>query len=120
MGPLKEHKARAEFSRGFFAVGGFEVVAPAGLATPEAATEAFAASEARIAVICSIDDKYPILVPALVAALRAKRPDTIIVLAGYPADQIEAHTKSGVNEFIHLRADALEVLSRIQTQLGIS
>jgi len=120
MGPLKEHKARADFSRGFFAVGGFEVISPAGLATPEAAAEAFAASDARIAVICSIDDKYPTLVPPLVAALRATRPGTIIVLAGFPAEQVDAHMKSGVNEFIHLRADALEVLSKIQTQLGIA
>jgi methylmalonyl-CoA mutase len=120
MGPLKEHKARADFSRGFFSVGGFEVISPEGLATPEAAAEAFAASEARIAVICSIDDKYPTLVPPLISALRAKRPGAIVVLAGYPAEQVEAHTKSGVNEFIHLRADALEVLSKIQAQLGIA
>jgi len=120
MGPLKEYKARADFSRGFFAVGGFDITSPEGLATPEAAAEAFAASNARIAVICSIDDKYPALVPPLVAALRAKRPGAIIVLAGYPAEQVEAHRKSGVNEFIHVRADALEVLSKIQTQLGIA
>jgi len=120
MGPLKEYKARADFARGFFAVGGFDVASPAGLATPEAAAEAFAASGARVAVICSIDDKYPTLVPPLVSALRAKRPDAIIVLAGYPTEQVEAHSKSGVNEFIHVRANALEVLSKIQSQLGIA
>jgi methylmalonyl-CoA mutase len=120
MGPLKEHKARADFARGFFSVGGFDVVSPAGFATPDEAAEAFAASGARIAVICSIDDKYPALVPPLAAALRSKRADTVIVLAGYPADQVDAHGRSGVNEFIHLRADALEVLSKIQSQLGIA
>ena len=30
----------------------------------------------------------------------------IIVLAGFPQDQIEAHKKAGVDEFIHIRADA--------------
>jgi methylmalonyl-CoA mutase len=120
MGPLKEHKARADFSRGFFAVGGFEVLSPAGFNTPEAAAEAFGASKAKIAVICSVDDKYPVLVPPLIGALRAQKPDSIIVLAGYPAEQIDAHKRAGVNEFIHIRADALEVLSKMQARLGIA
>jgi methylmalonyl-CoA mutase len=71
-------------------------------------------------VICSTDDKYPELVPVLVKALRNVRPDVQIVLAGYPQDQVEAHKKSGVNDFIHIRADALEVLKNIQSRLGIA
>jgi len=120
MGPLKEHKARADFARGFFAVGGFDVLSPAGFNTPEAAAEAFGASRAKIAVICSVDDKYPALVPPLIGALRSQKPDSIIVLAGYPAEQIDAHKRAGVNEFIHIRADALEVLSKMQARLGIA
>jgi methylmalonyl-CoA mutase len=119
MGPLKEHKARADFSRGFFAVGGYDAVSPAGFKSPAEAAEAFAASKAKVAVICSVDDNYPALVPPLITALRAKKSDAIVVLAGYPADQIEAHKQSGVNEFIHVRADVLEVLSKIHAQLGI-
>ena len=120
MGPLKEHKARADFSRGFFAVGGYDAESPAGFKSPTETAEAFAKSNAKVAVICSVDDNYPALVPPLVTALRAKKPDAIIVLAGYPADQIEAHKKSGVDEFIHVRADTLEVLSKIHARLGIS
>jgi len=120
MGSLKEHKARADFSRGFFTVGGFEVLSPAGFKTPEDAATAFFKSKARVAVICSTDDNYPALVPALIAEIRAQKPDALIVLAGYPPEQIEAHKKSGVNEFIHIRADALEVLSNIHKQLGIA
>lgn len=119
MGPLKEHKARADFSRGFFSVGGYDVVSPAGFKTPEDAVAAFAKSGADIAVICSVDDNYPALVPALTAGVRAQKPGATIVLAGYPTEQIEAHKKSGVDEFIHLRADVVEVLSRIHERLGI-
>jgi methylmalonyl-CoA mutase len=119
MGPLKEHKARADFSRSFFAVGGYDAVSPAGFKSPAEAAEAFAASKAKVAVICSVDDNYPALVPPLIAALRAKKSDAIVVLAGYPADQVEAHKQSGVHEFIHVRADVLEVLSKIHAQLGI-
>jgi len=42
------------------------------------------------------------------------------VLAGFPQDQIEAHKKSGMNEFIHIRADAAELLAKFHNQLGIA
>jgi len=119
MGSLRDYKARADFSRGFLAVGGYEAVSPAGFKTPAEAADAFAQSGARIAVICSTDENYPALVPPLVQGLRAKRPDAIIVLAGYPREQVEAYKKAGVDEFIHIRADAVELLSRFHSQLGI-
>ncbi len=120
MGSLKEHKARADFSRGFFSVGGYDVISPAGFKTPEDAVAAFGKSGADVAVICSTDENYPVLVPPLVSGIRALKPGAIIVLAGYPQEQIEAHKKAGVDEFIHIRADALEVLSNINTKLGIA
>ena len=60
------------------------------------------------------------LVPALTTGIRAQKPGATIVLAGYPQEQIEAHKKAGVDEFIHIRADALEVLAKIHTKLGIA
>lgn len=119
MGPLKEHKARADFSRGFFSVGGYEVISPTGFKTPEDAVTALLKSRAEVAVICSTDENYPKLVPALAEEIHSQKPDTIVVLAGYPQEQIEAHKKAGVDEFIHLRADVVEVLTRINERLGI-
>ncbi|HTL58653.1 MAG TPA: methylmalonyl-CoA mutase family protein [Candidatus Limnocylindrales bacterium] len=119
MGPLREHKARADFSSGFFAAGGYDVISPAGFKTAAEAAAAFAGSRAHLVVICSTDDKYPAVVPPLVQELRSKRPDIFIVLAGYPQDQIEAHKSAGVNEFIHIRADAVEILKKCHAQIGI-
>jgi methylmalonyl-CoA mutase len=119
LGSLRDHKARADFSRGFLSVAGYDVVSPSGFKTPEEAADAFAQANARIAVICSTDDNYPALVPGAVAALRAKKPDTLILLAGYPQDQLEAHKKSGIDDFIHIRADALELLGKFHKKLGI-
>jgi methylmalonyl-CoA mutase len=119
MGPLREHKARADFSRGFFATGGYEVISPEGFGTTESAILAFVESGARIAVICSTDDNYPVLVPPLVGGLRATRTDVIIALAGFPKEQVEAHRKTGVDEFIHLRSDAVQMLGNFHSRLGI-
>jgi methylmalonyl-CoA mutase len=119
MGPVREHKARADFSRGFFASGGYDVVSPPGFKTAEEAATAFGKSGARLAVICSKDENYPALVPPLVQALRGKKADAFIVLAGYPKDQIEAHKSAGVDEFIHVRANAIELLKKCHSKLGI-
>jgi methylmalonyl-CoA mutase len=119
MGELKEHKARADFARGFFAAGGFEVVSAGSFATPADAALAFAKSEASIAVICSTDERYPVLVPLLTAAIRAQNPQAILILAGSPLEQVEAHKKAGIDEFIHARADAVELLGKIQRLLGV-
>jgi methylmalonyl-CoA mutase len=119
MGPLREHKARADFSRGFFATGGYEVVSPEGFGTPEAAVQAFVQSGAQIVVICSTDENYPVFVPLLVKGIRAARPDAVIVLAGFPKDQIDAHKKTGVDEFIHIRADAVQLLGNFHARLGV-
>lgn len=120
MGPLKEHKARADFASGFFSVGGYDVISPAGFKTSEEACAAFGKSGAAIAVICSTDDNYPAIVPVLTAGIRAQNSKAVIVLAGYPQEQIAAHQKSGVDEFVHVRADVLEVLGKIHIKLGVA
>jgi methylmalonyl-CoA mutase len=119
MGPVSQHKGRGDFSRGFFEVGGFEVVYPNGFDTAKAAVDAAVESGTKVVVICSTDDTYPELVPQLVPALKAAIPGVQVVLAGYPADQIEAHKASGVDEFIHVRANLLQVLGGLQKKIGV-
>jgi methylmalonyl-CoA mutase len=120
MGPLKQHKARADFSSGFLATAGYDVISPMGFDTPEAAATAFAESGARVAVLCSTDDSYPALVPALIIALRAHRADAIILLAGYPPDHLAAFKAAGIHDFIHLRANAAQMLSQLHHALGLT
>ena len=119
-GPPKQHKARADFSAGFFAAGGFDVRQGAGAQSPGDAAKAAIDSKAQVVVLCSTDDTYPELVPDTVAAIKAKRPKTFVILAGYPADQVEALRSAGVDNFIHIRVNCLEFLSQLQKQLGLS
>jgi len=42
-----------------------------------------------------------------------------VVLAGFPADQVEAHKASGIDEFIHVRANLLQVLGGLQKKIGV-
>ncbi len=113
MGPVKQHKGRADFSRGFFEVAGFDVIYPNSLNTSEEAIEALLKSEAKAVVICSTDDTYPEIVPAFMQELKSKNSEILVVLAGYPKEQIEAHKEAGVNEFIYLGCDACSLLKRV-------
>ncbi len=118
MGPLKQFKGRADFSRAFFEVGGFEIVYPNGFSTTDEAVKAAIDSKANAVVICSTDDTYPDLVPSIVKGIKEKSMDTTVILAGYPKDQIEEHKKSGVDDFIYLGADAHSILSNLLKRIG--
>ncbi|MBK7501210.1 MAG: acyl-CoA mutase large subunit family protein [Ignavibacteriales bacterium] len=118
MGPLKQFKGRADFSRAFFEVGGFEIIYPNGFATTDEALKSAIDSKAQAVVICSTDDTYPELVPAIVKGIKEKSKDVSVILAGYPKDQIEEHKKSGVDDFIYLGADAHLVLSTLLKKIG--
>lgn len=119
MGPLSRHKARADFSKRFFEVGGFDVIYPPGFDTPGAAVAAAVESGASVVVICSHDDTYPELVPAITKRLKENKPDIPVVLAGYPKDQVETYKQAGVDEFIYLGADAHGILSNVLRKIGV-
>lgn len=119
MGPVSQHKVRADFSAGFFEVGGFEMLNNSGFATPNEAAQAAIESGAPTVVICSTDDTYPDIVPPLVGQIKAARPETVVILAGYPQDQIDAHRAAGVDEFIHFRADCYAINRKLQELTGV-
>ncbi|MDQ5980808.1 MAG: methylmalonyl-CoA mutase [Verrucomicrobiota bacterium] len=121
LGPRKQHAGRADFSTGFFAAGGFEVVSNKGFETPAAAAAAARESGAPIVVICSTDDTYPALVPPLAGELKTGANPPAVVLAGLPATPAlqEQFRAAGVDEFIHLRANCAQMLGRFQDKLGL-
>jgi methylmalonyl-CoA mutase len=120
MGPVSQHKARADFTAGFMAVAGFEILSNRGFANPEQAAQAALESGAAIVAICSTDATYPELVAPLTEHLKQAKPEIIVLLAGYPADQVEAHKAAGIDDFIYLGANCYEILSRLQKKLGVA
>lgn len=119
MANIGEYRLRADFTVGFYAPGGFEMLNNDGFATPEDTAEAALASGAPALVICSTDDAYPDIVPPLVKTVKAAKPEMVVILAGYPQDQIEAHKAAGVDAFIHIRANCYEMNRELQRQIGV-
>ncbi|MDR2174377.1 MAG: acyl-CoA mutase large subunit family protein [Synergistaceae bacterium] len=120
MGPVPQHKARADFITGFMEVANFDVLKNDGYATAEECAAAAAASSADAAVICSTDASYPELVPPLAKLIKEKAPSMKVFLAGAPAEEFkQPYLDAGVDDFISVRSDCLAVLTEIQRAKGM-
>jgi len=119
MGSFMDFKARADFCRAFLEPGGFEVLYPEGFASSKEAVVAVLNSGALIAVLCSTDDKYPALVEDIAPLFREKASHISLLLAGYPEEHVQVFKKAGIKEFVHLRANNLELLKTLQNLSGV-
>ena len=120
MGPIPQHKPRADFSTGFFEVGAFEVIKNDGHETTADAAKAARESGADVVVICSTDDTYPELVPPLAKELKETMPNVTVILAGAPPKDLEpVYREAGVDDFISVRANCYEILNKLQDKKGM-
>jgi methylmalonyl-CoA mutase len=110
-------RARALFAGNFFACSGFEINNSPVYHSVDEAADACLKEKADIAVICSSDEEYATLAPALFAKLKDK---IIVVVAGYPKAIMEDLKQQGIRHFIHNRSNVLESLNYFQELLGIT
>lgn len=121
LGPIPQHKARADFSTGFMEVAAFEVLKNDGFPTVEEAAKAALESGADVTIICSTDDTYPEMVPPLARMIKEQYPAMKIILAGAPAKEFEAsYREAGVDDFIHVKANCYQILSDLQDAKGMN
>ena len=114
-GNLTMRKARAGFATNFFGVAGYEIIDNPGFATPEEGAKAALESCADVVVLCSSDDEYAELTKPVCDMLKGKVKS--LVLAGFPKDMVETYKGYGIDEFIHVKTNALECLTNFQKML---
>jgi methylmalonyl-CoA mutase len=112
LGGAADFTARATFAKNFFAAGGIEAIGNDGLATRDAMIEAFKASGAKLACLCSSDEVYAREAPAATQALR--RAGALVWLAGRPGALESELTQAGVSAFVFAGCDALAALGAAQ------
>jgi methylmalonyl-CoA mutase len=112
IGSLAMRKARAQFACNFFAVAGFDVLEGKGYDSVEDGVVDAVEAGAAIVVVCSSDEEYAEFAPAVAEMLI----DEIVVVAGSPACKEELEAK-GIKNFIHVRSNLLEELTRYQSLL---
>lgn len=117
-GNLAMRKARATYSANFFGCAGFHVCQEYLYTGDEECIKAIRDAEADIVVLCSSDEEYSQAVN-MVPVIKQAVPEIITVIAGYPKDIAEQLKGAGVDEFVHVRANALELLRRFCKLLKI-
>lgn len=118
LGTPSDFLARSTYARDFFQAGGFVPVNNDGFSDPQAVADAFAASGAAIAVICSTDDRYATDVEQVAPRLR-KAGATTVVLAGNPGSNETAYRAAGVDRFIFIKCNVLDILRSLLDQVGV-
>jgi methylmalonyl-CoA mutase len=119
LGPLRRHKPRADFTRSFFAAGGFDLVSPSGFDKPEDAVAALQESEAGITVVCGADPDYEEKFAEFAKAIKAAIPEMQIILAGFPGEHEEAYRAAGMDDFIFVKSNNYETNRRYLEGLGV-
>jgi methylmalonyl-CoA mutase len=118
-GNLGMRKARAQFSINFFGIVGFEIIDADPIQTIDWTVNDILKNKADVVVICSSDDEYPELAPELTKAIKTVNKEIQIIIAGNPVDAKQILVEAGVDDFIHVKVNALEFLQKFQQKLGI-
>ncbi|MFO8026172.1 MAG: methylmalonyl-CoA mutase family protein [Opitutales bacterium] len=119
LGPLRRHKPRADFTRGFFAAGGFDVISPAGFERPEDAVAALRESGAGITVVCGTDPDYEEKFADFAQAIKAAIPEMQVILAGFPGENEQAFRTAGMDDYIFVKSDNYDTNRRYLEGLGV-
>ncbi|MER6900511.1 methylmalonyl-CoA mutase family protein, partial [Amycolatopsis sp. NPDC000740] len=106
LGPVAAHTGRASFATNLLQAGGIEAVNPG--ATDDL-PGAFRESGAKVACVCGTDAAYEEQAASVAASLGAKQ----VLLAG-------KGTYDGISGNLYAGCDALEVLTSLHAQLGVS
>jgi methylmalonyl-CoA mutase len=112
LGTPADFTARASFAKNFFAAGGIEAAGNDGFASRDAMIEAFKASGAKLACLCSSHEVYASEAVPATRALR--RAGAVVWLAGRPGALETELTQAGVSAFVFAGCDALAALRAAQ------
>lgn len=118
LGPVAAHTARAGWATNFFEAGGIRAVGAGEGSTDGDLVEAYRASGARFAVLCSSNQIYEERAADAATALHQAGAERVY-LAGDPGDNRSAYEAGGVDEFVHVGIDVVATLERAHRLLGI-
>jgi methylmalonyl-CoA mutase len=121
LGELKQHKARLDFMKGFFAPGGIIAVESNPILSLEEAKQFISDLQSKYVCICGTNYQYETIGHEILAALKAEFPEQVFYLAGLPEKENQSHwINEGIKQFIHLKSNCYETLSAILSELEVT
>lgn len=119
LGDVARYMPRLDFTRGFFQCGGFQVVDDGSFDDPRAGALTAAGSQAPVVVLVGLDETYREMAETVLQELLATEPRPRVILAGGPPELLAGLLELGLDQGIHARSNALEVLGQLSEQLGV-
>ncbi|MFH8475554.1 methylmalonyl-CoA mutase small subunit [Streptomyces sp. NPDC018000] len=113
LGPAAAHTARASFASNLFQAGGIEPVHDPVSVDAATAADAFRASGATVACLCSSDTLYAEQAGAVAEALGSAGAQRVF-LAGRPGEY------AGVDAYVFAGSDVVAVLSSLLDRMGVA
>ena len=113
IGDPKMRAARSQFASEFLACAGLS-----GQKQRFERSNQIASAHADLLVLCSSDPEYLGIAVELMPKLQERVHCAKVVIAGNP-ESAEKLRALGISDFIHMRSNAVEVLSAIQKKIGI-
>ncbi|MGP8250943.1 MAG: methylmalonyl-CoA mutase family protein [Terracidiphilus sp.] len=114
IGDARMRGARSHFAANFCACAGFRTTV-----RRFKNAEVIAGAEADLIVLCSSDAEYEGIAAKLMAEFNRLGRETPVIVAGN-SESAEALKSLGVADFVHVRSNPIEVLTRWQERLGIA
>jgi methylmalonyl-CoA mutase len=116
LGNAAMRRARAQFSCSFFACGGYNVIDNHGFNSPEEGVEEALKAGAAVIVVCSSDEEYELLAPAVFEKIAGR---AITVVAGNP-DCKERLREAGIEHFIGIKSNLVDTLKEFHRMTGLT
>ncbi|HXM31229.1 MAG TPA: methylmalonyl-CoA mutase subunit beta [Xanthobacteraceae bacterium] len=118
LGPASAFSESAAFAKNFFEAGGIEAHSNEGFLKSSALPDAFTASGAPIACLCSSNEIYAREAEATAAALK-KAGAKAVFLAGRAGEHEAAWRKAGIDDFVFAGCNVLAALQQVHATLGL-
>lgn len=118
LGAPADFTPRAGFARAAFEAGGIAALSNDGFTDWNVLAEAFRASGARLACLCSSDAVYAGSAVGAATALKAAGAE-MITLAGKPGEDEAAQRAAGIDAYLFAGVDLVAFLDATQARLGI-
>lgn len=118
LGTAADFTPRAAFARSAFEAGGIAAIGDDGFTDFSKLAEAFRASGARIACLCSSDELYATSAEAAARALK-QAGATAVHLAGRPGEHEATFRDAGIDAYLSTGDDLLAFLEEAHRRLGI-
>ena len=118
LGPASAFSECAAFAKNFFEAGGIEARSNEGVLKSSALSDAFKASGAPIACLCSSNEIYAREAEAAAAALK-KAGAKAVFLAGTAGEHEAAWRKAGIDDFVFAGCNVLAALQQVHATLRL-